>query len=70
MVPPFPIVCHAAAPDRPPLVPWQTGDSRRAAELLGWTPAISWAESIRDIWNGARVPEPQPEPELDLAPAK
>lgn len=60
------VSCRAEAPARPPLVPWQTADSRRAAEVLGWRPAIGWADSIRDIWNHARVPEPEP----DLASAK
>lgn len=62
------VTCRAATPTEPPLVPWQTADSRRAAAMLGWVPSIGWGESIRDIWNDARVPEP--EPELELEPAK
>ena len=39
------------------LVPWQTADSRRAHDVLGWKPTISWHQSIRDIWESAAAPE-------------
>lgn len=36
------------------LVPWQTADWRRARQMLGWQPTMSWDNTIRDIWEFAR----------------
>jgi GDP-4-dehydro-6-deoxy-D-mannose reductase len=36
-------------------VPMACGDSRRARELLGWTPVIPWAQTLRDVLDDWRV---------------
>lgn len=49
------VSCKEATPGGPPLVPWQTADTRRAREILGWQPTVGWLQSIRDMWAFAQV---------------
>jgi nucleoside-diphosphate-sugar epimerase len=46
-----PIVETAAGSARSAGVPWQCADVRLAREVLGWSPAIDLATSLRDLWH-------------------